>query len=413
MRWLRTPLAPLRRRRRRALLAGARAAPLVAAHAQAAAPIVVTAADVARLRTDYTRETGLEPTADDEAALVDKAVDEELLFREAVARGLDRNDRSVRNWLVEQMHVLERRPRRATPTRLYARAPRARPRPQRPRRPPHPRAEDAAPRARAPTSGRRATPTLEAFYAAHRDDYRAPDARHLLARVRVVGRARRSAGARDARRCSTRSRTAARPPADAVRRGRLVPGAAARRRAVAGAGREALRPGVRRGVAARRAARWIGPVVSPYGAHLVWVERATRARRRRSRRCGAGSLERWQDEQRAARVARAAARPAATLSAAGRVERVAGAERDREPRVACAASRRVALAADVVPVAGAARARARSRVARAARDGARASSTSAGARPALRLPGADVRPVLPARCRRDRRAARPSEAATT
>ena len=55
-------------------------------HGDAAAPIVVTAADVARLRTDYTRETGLEPTPDDEAALIDKTIEEELLYREAVAR---------------------------------------------------------------------------------------------------------------------------------------------------------------------------------------------------------------------------------------------------------------------------------------------------------------------------------------
>src|SRR5215813_14973483 len=72
----------------------------------AVAPVYVSADDVSRLRLDYTRESGLEPTAADEAALVDKAIDEELLFREALARGLDRHDASVRNWLVEQMRVL-------------------------------------------------------------------------------------------------------------------------------------------------------------------------------------------------------------------------------------------------------------------------------------------------------------------
>ena len=72
----------------------------------AAAPLVITAAEVDQLRSAYTRETGLQPTADDEAALVERALEEELLFREAVARGLDRHDRSVRNWLVEQMRVL-------------------------------------------------------------------------------------------------------------------------------------------------------------------------------------------------------------------------------------------------------------------------------------------------------------------
>ena len=84
-------------------------------------PVVVTAADVAQMRTAYTAETGLQPDGRDEAALVEKAIEEELLFREAVARGLDRNDRSVRTWLVEQMQVLSDDPD-ATEDELYARA---------------------------------------------------------------------------------------------------------------------------------------------------------------------------------------------------------------------------------------------------------------------------------------------------
>src|SRR5262252_3403533 len=99
MRWLRAPLVHF--------VAGGFALfcamhrwPL-AAGTPPAAPVVLTADDVERLRTDYTRDTGLEPSAADEAALVEKAVEEELLFREALARGLDQHDRSVRNWLVE------------------------------------------------------------------------------------------------------------------------------------------------------------------------------------------------------------------------------------------------------------------------------------------------------------------------
>lgn len=78
--------------------------------APTAVPVVVTAADVAQLRRAYTAETGLEPSERDEAALIDAAIDEELLFREAVARGLDRHDRSVRTWLVEQMQILTEDP---------------------------------------------------------------------------------------------------------------------------------------------------------------------------------------------------------------------------------------------------------------------------------------------------------------
>src|SRR5207245_10447592 len=54
-------------------------------------------------------------------ALVEKAIEEELLVREALARGLDRNDRSVRNWLVEQMRVLSDDTTDDS-DRLYARA---------------------------------------------------------------------------------------------------------------------------------------------------------------------------------------------------------------------------------------------------------------------------------------------------
>jgi hypothetical protein len=84
-------------------------------------PVVITAADVAQMRTAYAAETGLQPDDRDEAALVEKAIDEELLFREAVARGLDRNDRSVRTWLVEQMQILSD-DSDATEDALYARA---------------------------------------------------------------------------------------------------------------------------------------------------------------------------------------------------------------------------------------------------------------------------------------------------
>jgi hypothetical protein len=98
-----------------------RAAQLRAAASAPVEPVVISAADVAQLKNAYTTETGLTPSAVDEAALVDDAIDEELLFREAVARGLDRNDRAVRNWLVEQMRILSDDPG-ASEQALYARA---------------------------------------------------------------------------------------------------------------------------------------------------------------------------------------------------------------------------------------------------------------------------------------------------
>ncbi len=75
----------------------------------AAAPIVVGAARIAQLRDEYTRATGLAPTPADERALVTHAVDDELLYRDALARGLDRDDRSIRWQLVEKMSFLDGR----------------------------------------------------------------------------------------------------------------------------------------------------------------------------------------------------------------------------------------------------------------------------------------------------------------
>jgi len=95
-------------------------APAPAHDAAADARVVVTADDIARLRALYVEESGLEPTPDDEAALVEQAIDEELLFREALARGLD-DDPSVRRWLVQQMRALADDPD-ASDDELLARA---------------------------------------------------------------------------------------------------------------------------------------------------------------------------------------------------------------------------------------------------------------------------------------------------
>jgi hypothetical protein len=93
MRWLRTPLLHF-------LIGGAALFWLVRGSTPPIAPVIVTAGDVSRLRLDYTRETGLEASPADEAALVDKAIREELLFREPLAHGLDQPARSVHTWLV-------------------------------------------------------------------------------------------------------------------------------------------------------------------------------------------------------------------------------------------------------------------------------------------------------------------------
>src|SRR5205823_5017747 len=70
-----------------------------------AAPLL-TPDRLAQLRTDFTRQAGVPPTADEEQALAAEAIDDEILYREALARGLDRDDRSIRYRLAEKMRFV-------------------------------------------------------------------------------------------------------------------------------------------------------------------------------------------------------------------------------------------------------------------------------------------------------------------
>jgi hypothetical protein len=295
MRWLRTPLLHF--------VAGG-AALFAAIHGTSpsrpvAEPVVVTAGDVARLRSDYTRETGLEPTRDDEAALVDKAVREELLFREALSRGLDRNDRSVRNWLVEQMRVLSD-DGREDPEHLYARA----------RTLGLDRTDLVVRRIlvqkmrllAARTDERPpSTEELAAFYAAHRDEYRTPD-RLTFWHVFVSSDAHGSALAREAQVLLATLRSAGRPPAGAVAAGdpfaapaHVVAQSSAQIAKVFGADFAAA-------IARGDLNAWTGPVASPYGLHLVWIERRDAGDAPSLESVRGRVLERWHDAERARRL---------------------------------------------------------------------------------------------------------------
>jgi hypothetical protein len=70
------------------------------------APVVISAADRERLRAEFTGETGLVPTAAEERHLLERAIDEEILYREARALGLHRGDRSIRMRLVQKMRAV-------------------------------------------------------------------------------------------------------------------------------------------------------------------------------------------------------------------------------------------------------------------------------------------------------------------
>jgi hypothetical protein len=56
------------------------------------APIVLRAPEIARLREEWRLQQGTAPDAAAERALIERAIDDEVLYREALARGLDRSE---------------------------------------------------------------------------------------------------------------------------------------------------------------------------------------------------------------------------------------------------------------------------------------------------------------------------------
>jgi peptidyl-prolyl cis-trans isomerase C len=68
--------------------------------------IVVTAEQVAQARAAAAVLQGREPTAEELAALIEPTVRDEILYREALALGLDVNDDEVRTRLIEKMSYL-------------------------------------------------------------------------------------------------------------------------------------------------------------------------------------------------------------------------------------------------------------------------------------------------------------------
>ena len=71
---------------------------------ETARPVIeITPDEVERLRARWIAQWGREPTGDELQTLVDEAVDEEILYREAQRLGLDRNDAIVRRRLAQKL----------------------------------------------------------------------------------------------------------------------------------------------------------------------------------------------------------------------------------------------------------------------------------------------------------------------
>lgn len=221
-RWLREPLLHF-------VVLGAA---IFGLHAAVAPPprdarILVTADFIAGLRDEHAARTGRPPTPEEERALVDRFVDEEVLYREAVALGLDRGDPIVRRRLAQKMAFV---------------------------------AEDGA-AARDPSDAE-----LEAYLAAHADRYRAPP--RLSFRHVFLGRDRRGDPAADAQRLLPELTAGAAPD---TLGDPFLQGASFARRAPADI-EAVFGKAFTDALLAAPARVWTGPITSSYGAHLVRVE---------------------------------------------------------------------------------------------------------------------------------------------
>lgn len=65
--------------------------------------IVLSDAAIYGLRQEYVRRNGLPPTEQEEAALIQRYIDDEVLYREALAQGFERGDIIVRRRLIQKM----------------------------------------------------------------------------------------------------------------------------------------------------------------------------------------------------------------------------------------------------------------------------------------------------------------------
>jgi peptidyl-prolyl cis-trans isomerase C len=220
----------------------------------AAHTIELSAADVDALRQDQRRRVGTAPTPDEDAALIQRFVDDEILYREALALGLDRGDIIVRRRLLQKMEFLLEG--------LH----------------PVPEPSDAE---------------LEAYLAAHADRYRSP-ARVDLTHV-FVSRDRHGAAAeRVAAELRAALDAGAEPSTlgDPFVRGRELH--AQSERDLAGI----FGPAFARAAVELPVGAWSSPVTSSYGLHLVRVNRRVPAELPALDRIRAAVRQDWAEERR-------------------------------------------------------------------------------------------------------------------
>jgi peptidyl-prolyl cis-trans isomerase C len=226
--------------------------------------IVVSEAILRGLRQEHLRQNGALPSPEEEAALIQRFVDNEILYREAIAQGLDRGDLIVRRRLVQKMEfVLDGEDPIAAPT-------------------------DAE---------------LQAYLQAHAERY-AVAARVALTQVFVSTDQHGADAERIAAELRAQLAGGADPSAlgDPFLRGREFPQRTEREVAgIFGAPFAAQ-------VMTLPIGEWSGPLRSSYGLHVVRVSERRTGRQPALREVRAAVLRDWEEERRAAVNAHALAR---------------------------------------------------------------------------------------------------------
>lgn len=223
------------------------------------------------LRRDFERQTGRAPDGTELARLIETAVDDELLFREALARGLDEHDGGIEARLVQKMIFLDDGAADEDPARLVERA-RALGLEQ----------DDVVVRrilveklrlletALAPAESPSEADLLRAFEA-QQESLREPERRSLV-HVFLSRDLRGEHVQADAEQLRRRIELEPIEPLAAIRLGDAFPlGHALERRSHADLERH-FGPVFAASVVALEPGRWSPPIASAYGLHLVWLE---------------------------------------------------------------------------------------------------------------------------------------------
>jgi hypothetical protein len=233
-------------------------------------PIVVSAKRIAQIRSDYQRQTGRAPSSEVVRALIDDWVTDELLYREALAIGLDRGDRSIKWRLAQKMRFISDHPD-DTPDDLYREALKI-----------GLDRDDLVVRRILVQKMRLLTKTaittadfsdsdLRQFFTEHRDDYLQP-ARVTLSHVFLSTDKRGAAAEQDAQRLLQELRSGGVTPQAATQRGDPFPLGHDYRASSAHYLEKIFGANFAKQVFELAPHEWSGPIRSAYGFHLVWID---------------------------------------------------------------------------------------------------------------------------------------------